>query len=86
MRKLFLISLLFIIGYGIILCNGCCAKGDAACYKAWYGLEPNPNDPNRFTDPWERFLNPEVRPIDDPDQPIWDWLFGIKTEKNSKKD
>ncbi|MBW8003336.1 MAG: hypothetical protein FVQ80_15205 [Planctomycetes bacterium] len=69
------IASLVIIGLFII---GCCSSGDNACYKVWWGLEPHPADPNRYTDPWERFLNPAVRQADDPGQGFWDWVFGIK--------
>ena len=79
MRKLLLMLLIL-----IIIISGCCQKGDNACYKAWYGLEPNPMDPNLYTEPWERFLNPELRNPGDPGQPFWDGVFGIK-EKNIEK-
>ena len=78
-------QVIIITGLTLILvgffCCSCCERGDNACYKAWYGLELHPTDPNRYTDPWERFLNPELRHEDDAGQGFWDWLFITKKQK-----
>jgi len=53
-----------ITGLVIVLCtlfSGCCKPGDNACYKAWWGLEPHPTDPNKYTDPFDRWFHPELR-------------------------
>lgn len=64
MRKLQVIIItgftLIFVGFLII---GCCPKGDNACYKAWYGLEPHPTKSGVYTDPFDRFFHPELRNI-----------------------
>ena len=79
MRKFWILIILLLIS---ILVTGCCQPGDNACYKVWWGLEPNPIDPNLYTEPWERFLSPELRNSGDPGNPFWDWIFGVEPQKN----
>lgn len=76
--KIALIGLMVFAGILFTSCCPICEKGDNACWKAWYNLEPNPTDPNRYTTPWERFSNPELRQPDDAGSEFWDWIFGIK--------
>lgn len=60
----------------------CCSKGDNACYKAWYGLEPHPNEPGLYSNPWERWRSRELRNPGDPGASIWE----ITPDPNKEKE
>jgi len=62
MRKLTTCLLIIVLLSTII--GGCCAQGDNACYKAWWGLEPHPTKAGVYTGPWDRFSNPELRNLE----------------------
>jgi len=76
------ITLIFGIMLNVVfLGSGCCSKGDNACYKAWYGLEPHPTEAGLYTNPWERWRSRELRNPGDPGASIWE----ITPDPNKEK-
>lgn len=76
--------LLILVVAHILILQGCCRKGDNACYKYWYGLDPHPTEPGRYINVWDKLYDPNLRAPEDPG--AWDWLFGIEKKKPAQEE
>jgi len=54
MQKYLLISTILLTF--VVLMTGCCIPGDNACYKTWYGLEPDPERPGVYKNSLEYWI------------------------------
>ena len=65
-----------------IFLTGCCSQYDNACLKTWYGLEPDPKNPDVYKTGLELWVDESFGP-ESGWQKTWIRIFGTKKEKEA---